>query len=101
MLFMIQCFDNEDSLEVRKATRNAHLAYASSAGVRLKFAGPMMASEEDMTPIGSLIILDAASETAAYLYAENDPYNKAGLFEKVTIKPVVSVLGEWVAGADN
>lgn len=101
MLFMIQCFDKEDSLELRKATRKAHLAYASSAGARLKFGGPMMASEEDMTPIGSLIILDAASEAAAYLYAENDPYNKAGLFEKVTIKPVVGVLGEWVAGTDN
>lgn len=101
MLFMIQCFDKEDSLEIRKATRKAHLAYASSAGVRLKFAGPMMASEEDMTPIGSLVLLDAASEAAAYLYAENDPYNKAGLFEKVSINPMLGVLGEWLAGADD
>lgn len=101
MLFMIQCFDKEESLEIRKATRKAHLAYASSAGGRLKFGGPMMASEEDMTPVGSLVLLDAASEAAAYLYAENDPYNKAGLFEKVTIKPMLGVLGEWLAGADD
>lgn len=97
MLFMIQCFDIEDGLDLRKATRKEHLAYAASAGARLKFAGPMMASEEDMTPIGSLILLDAASQTAAQLFTENDPYNKAGLFEKVTIQPMLGVLGEWLA----
>ena len=96
MLFMIRCFDKEGCLEIRKATRPAHLAYAASAGARLKFGGPMMASEENQTPVGSLIILDAASETAAHLFADNDPYAKAGLFEKVIIKPVVAVLGEWV-----
>ena len=97
MLFMIQCFDKADSLELRKATRDAHLAYASSAGDRLKFGGPMMADEDNMSPIGSLILLDAASETAARLFAENDPYAKAGLFETVMIKPLVSVLGQWGA----
>lgn len=95
MLFMIQCFDKDGALEIRKATREAHLAYAESAGARLKFAGPMMASEENMSPIGSLIILDAASQGAAQLYADNDPYAKAGLFEKVVIKPTTAVLGEW------
>ena len=101
MLFMIQCFDKADSLELRKATRERHLAYAASAGERLKFGGPMMASEEDMTPTGSLLLLDAASEAAAHLFAENDPYKKAGLFEKVTIKPLVSVLGEWPPKTDG
>lgn len=101
MLFMIQCFDKEDSLDIRKATRKAHLAYAASAGARLKFGGPMMASEEDMTPIGSLILLDAASQTAAQLFTENDPYNKAGLFENVVIKPMLGVLGEWLAQDDE
>ena len=101
MLFMIQCFDVEDGLDLRKATREAHLAYAASAGARLKFGGPMMASEEDMTPIGSLILLDAASQAAAQLFTENDPYNKAGLFEKVTIQPMLGVLGEWLAPDDK
>ena len=101
MLFMIQCFEKENGLEIRKATREAHLAYASSAGARLKFAGPMLASEEDATPIGSLILLDAASEAAAYLYADNDPYNTAGLFEKILIKPMLGVLGQWLEDHDN
>ena len=101
MLFMIQCYDKEDSGDIRKNTRSAHLAYASSAGARLKFAGPLVASESDHTPVGSLIILDAASEGAARLYSENDPYNKADLFEKVTIKPMLGVLGEWLTEADD
>lgn len=97
MLFIIRCFDKENSLEVRKANRAVHLKYNKTAGERLKFAGPIMASEEDQTPVGSLIILDAASTTAAELYAENDPYAKAGLFEKVIIKPTVAVMGDWVS----
>ena len=101
MLFMIQCFDKEGALEVRKATRPAHLAYAASAGERLKFGGPMLSDEDEKMPIGSLLLLDAASETAAHLFAENDPYVKAGLFEKVTIKPLLSVLGDWVSDKDG
>ncbi len=35
---------------------------------------------------GSVVILDLESRTAAEAFAANDPYAKAGLFEKVIIQ---------------
>ncbi len=100
MLFAIQARDKADSLALRLANRDAHLSYLKDAGTRIKLAGPLLSSGADPKPIGSLIVIDAASEGAVQLFANNDPYASAGLFESVTITPWKSVLGEWVPSAD-
>lgn len=96
MLFAIIAKDKPNSLDIRMETRPAHLAYLSDAGDRLKFAGPILSPGEDPKPIGSIIVLDAASEAAVKLFAENDPYEAAGLFENVEIHPWIAAVGEWV-----
>tara|TARA_B100001027_G_C16016363_1_gene219147 strand:- start:3 stop:167 length:165 start_codon:yes stop_codon:yes gene_type:complete len=42
--------------------------------------------------IGSLIILEANSLAEAKKFAANDPYNLAGLFESVEIRPFKQVI---------
>lgn len=37
--------------------------------------------------VGSLLILDFADKAEAENFAANDPYAKAGLFERVDIRP--------------
>lgn len=37
--------------------------------------------------IGSLLVLDFPDRKAAEVFAANDPYAKAGLFQSVTITP--------------
>ena len=96
MIFVITAHDKKDGLELRMATRDAHLAYLRSAEDRLKVAGPILTSGENPKPCGSYVVIDAASEAAVKLFAENDPYAKAGLFDSVTIKPWNPVLGAWV-----
>jgi len=96
MLFMILAHDKADSVDLRMEMRPAHIAYISDAGERLKFAGPILSSGEDPQPIGSLIVLDAASEAAVQLFADNDPYATAGLFEKVEIRYWKGMIGDWV-----
>ena len=98
MLFAIYCYDKPDSLGIRQATRPVHLEYLSGAGDRVKIAGPILSSGDDGSPIGSLIIVDAASETAAQLFAENDPYASAGLFDRVEIHPWRRGVGSWGEG---
>lgn len=93
MLFAINAYDKPNGSAIRSTTRAAHLDYLSSAGARLKLAGPLR--DEAEKPVGSLIIIDAASEMAARLFAKNDPYAMAGLFEKVEIRPFQAVLGAW------
>lgn len=95
MLFLIVTEDGPDGERIRRTTREAHLAYLKDAGARLKFAGPLL--DEKDAPKGSVIVIEAASETAAQLFAENDPYAKAGLPARRTIRQVRAVLGEWPA----
>jgi len=96
MLYVLTCIDKADSLTIRQETRPAHLDYLKSAGDKLKLAGPFLDAEG--SPIGSLIILDAASAGAAQIFANNDPYARAGLFERVTIRPFKAAAGMTVAG---
>lgn len=96
MLFMVLAHDKANSVDLRLKTRPAHVEYLKDAGNRVKLAGPILSPGNDPKPIGSLIIIDAASEAAVQLFADNDPYASAGLFEKVEIKPWNGALGDWL-----
>ena len=89
MLYMVLCKDSPKSSQLRASTRPGHLNYLDS--FKIRFAGPFMSdTTEEM--IGSLIILEANSLAEAKQFAANDPYNLAGLFESVEIKPFKQVI---------
>jgi len=90
MLFALIAHDKPGSLEIRKANRDAHLAYIQSSG-GVDQAGPLLDDRGRM--IGSLIILDVGDMAAAQEWAENDPYAKAGLFGNVRVIPWKRVIG--------
>ena len=82
MLVALIAFDKVGHIEVRKANRAHHIDYLNS-GTAVSQAGPLLSDEGEM--IGSLIILDVNVLEDARAWSENDPYKKAGLFEKVEI----------------
>lgn len=84
MLFAILCEDKPDHLPVRLENRPAHVAYLTSLGERLSFAGPFLG--EDDKPVGSMLMVDVADADAARAIAAGDPYAKAGLFAKTEIR---------------
>lgn len=90
MRIALNCLDKAGHLEVRKANRDAHLAYIAESGV-VEMAGPYLDAEGAM--IGSLVVLDVADLAAAQAWAANDPYAKAGLFESVSIREWKKVVG--------
>jgi uncharacterized protein len=90
MLYIIHCFDKPGHLQVRMDNRPAHVEYLKSFGARLQAAGPTLNAEEQMN--GSLVILDLEDMADAEDFSANDPYAKAGLFEKVIIQPWKKVL---------
>ena len=96
MDFVITCLDKPGSLALRTANRPAHLDYLRAAGAALKLAGPML--DEDGQPIGSVLVVEAADAAGAQAFADEDPYAKAGLFERVTSRPFKPGLGTWVGG---
>ncbi|MEQ9692758.1 YciI family protein [Shimia sp. SDUM112013] len=81
--------DKPGALEIRKANREAHVAYLKSTDA-VEMAGPFL--DDDGNMCGSLIILnmDLAEATA---WAANDPYKKANLFESVELIAWNKVLG--------
>lgn len=95
MYYVIFSTDKPDSVELRKATRPAHLDYLGShtLPVKLLHGGPTL-SEDGNTMNGTLIIAESESiETVKELVA-GDPYVKAGLFEDMQIRPWMWGLGK-------
>ncbi len=90
MLYVVHCFDKKDHLQVRMDNRPAHVEYLKSFGEKLHAAGPTLDGAENMN--GSVVVLELESQAAADGFAKNDPYAKAGLFEKVIIQPWKKVL---------
>jgi uncharacterized protein YciI len=91
-LYVLACFDKADSLDLRMATREAHLAWARDQHDRIRMAGPML--NDDDTMAGSLFFLEADSAEDVKAFNAADPYAKAGLFDRVEIKRFRSTLGQ-------
>lgn len=86
MLFMFHCTDKAGAADVRAGNRNAHLDYLEAHKDRIFAAGPLL-GDDGNGMVGSLLVIECADKAAAEDFAANDPYAKAGLFEKVEIRP--------------
>ena len=85
MLFAISCTDKPGALELRLATRPAHIEHLKAEAGRILLGGPVLDAAGN--PCGSLLVVEAADRAAAEAFAAADPYAKAGLFESVAIRP--------------
>jgi uncharacterized protein len=85
-LFVISYIDKPNSLALRMANREAHLAYAHADDkpAKVKLGGPYLDKKGDMA--GSLIIVEAPSRADAVAFTENDPYVRAGLFSSIDVR---------------
>lgn len=91
-IFAIYCVDKPNSLELRMATREAHLAYVGGFRDQLRLGGPMLGEDGGMA--GSIIFLEMDTLAQAQAFAAGDPYNQAGLFERVDITAFRPTLGK-------
>ena len=90
MLVALIARDKPGALNIRKANRDAHLAYLEKTGVVVQ-AGPFLDAAGEMC--GSLLILDVADMAAAEDWAAGDPYAGAGLIAEVSLKAWKKVIG--------
>ncbi len=95
MHFVIFATDRPDHEKVRDGEQPRHHAYIHDPGlpVRLQVAGPTLDPDSE-TLNGSLFIIEAEDMAAAEAFVADDPYNQAGLFETVVIRPF-----HWGVGA--
>lgn len=90
MLFALICRDKPGALQVRLDNRQAHLDHIEASGC-VVHAGPFL--DDDGQMCGSLVVLDVDDKSAARIWADADPYAKAGLFESVEISAWKKVIG--------
>jgi len=86
MLYVLICTDKQGALPLRKANRPLHVEYLKSLGDTVVLAGPFT-EEDGATMNGSLIVVEAASLSAARAIADGDPFAKAGVFAAVEVRP--------------
>lgn len=93
MKFVIYSQDKEGAIDIRKANREAHLAFIKiPSNVKLLSAGPWLDDAAE-TMIGSLLIVEAKTIADVKKWLADDPYAKAGLPENVNIHPFIWAIG--------
>jgi uncharacterized protein YciI len=91
MLFFVQCVDKPNATQLRQQTRPAHLEYLKPFTAQIRIAGPTLAADQ-ATPTGSVFIIDLPDRAAVEKFCADDPYAKAGLFERTTIQSFRKVI---------
>lgn len=86
MHYVVQCTDKPDHVAVRAANREAHLAHLAKFADAILVAGPTLTAD-GQTPTGSVIIIDLPDRAAVDTFCANDPYARAGLFQRVDVTP--------------
>ncbi len=91
VLFVIHAKDKPGALELRQATRPAHLEFLAPFDIPV--GGPLLDADGQMC--GSCLVLEVPDREAAEAFIAGDPYGKAGLFETVELHEFMKV--SWPA----
>lgn len=84
MPYAIIATDKPGAAELRASVRPAHLEYLKSQ-VSLLLAAGAFVDDDGTGGSGSLLIVDTDDRAVAERFCAEDPYSKAGLFEKVVV----------------
>ena len=92
MLYIIYQEDGPNSVALRERHKPAHFAYLEAHEDILVLGGALLA-DDDVTRIGSVLILNVASREVAERFSANEPLRKAGVFREVKITRMRR--GQW------
>ena len=84
MIFAILLIDRPGTAELRIQVRPEHRAYLGKLADKMAFAGPLT-SEDGKTTVGSLLVMDFPSKADVEAWLSNEPFTKAGVYEKPVI----------------
>uniref|UniRef100_A0A9E8CRK2 YciI family protein n=1 Tax=Bosea sp. NBC_00436 TaxID=2969620 RepID=A0A9E8CRK2_9HYPH len=84
MFCAVYCLDKSDTAALREEHLVVHRAYLDTFASHLFFSGPLQTPDASAS-LGSLFILNVDTFSQAEDFIGNEPFNKAGIFEKVTI----------------
>lgn len=92
MLYIIYQIDKPGGEETRAAAREDHFAYLDRHEDILMLGGALL-GDDAKTRTGSVLIVNVKNRAEAEAFSENEPFRKAGLFERVEINHMRK--GQW------
>ena len=92
MLYIIYQIDRADGASIRAEQRAAHFAYLDRHHDILVLGGALLA-DDGIAREGSTLIVNVKSREEAERFSTNEPFRKAGLFERVEIRRMRR--GQW------
>ena len=92
MLWAISRVAGPNFAAMREKGLQPHLDYLHSQKKILVVSGATL-TDDGKEVVGSLLILNVGSRTEAKVFADNDPFQKAGMFTNVTITRMRK--GQW------
>ena len=84
MLYMMYGIDGPDGARIRAEQRQAHFDYLKKNQVIMVLGGATLNDEDDGST-GSVLIINVPNRAVADAFADNEPFNMAGLFKQVFV----------------
>ncbi len=93
MLFALIYRDKPDQVGARARHSRDHLAYLRIFNDQIIMAGPLL-SDDRSHSLGSLLVMEFPDRRAAEAFSQDDPFNAAGIFESIVIRPYKNMFPE-------
>ena len=86
-LYVVYRLDRRDGQaeSIRASTRPAHRAYMDRFLERVRLGGPVLDAQGQAC--GGLMVIEGESEEAVRAMVADDPFERAGLSERIEIRP--------------
>jgi hypothetical protein len=87
VLYVIHALDKPDAAALRQehyAAHRAHVAEAAKWNVAIVMSGPLVA-DDGSTPVGSHLVVEAATREVVESFHRADPFFQAGLWKTATV----------------
>ncbi len=96
MLFAVIRYDKPSSFDLRLSARPKHLEYLKTVLDKIMYGGALVNDEGKQ--IGSMLIINVASQAEAEAFAVEDPFVDVDLFASTSIQQFRPVFkdGNWV-----
>lgn len=90
MLYSFMLLDKPGSSDQRLQMRPQHKAYLAQIERHIAFAGPLT-SDDGLTIVGSLLVIDFDSRSEAQAWFHAEPFNDSGLYASTAVHAFVNL----------
>jgi uncharacterized protein len=93
MTYAVICIDRPDTEKLRAQARLAHMEYINPHRSKMKIGGALF-DDAGERRVGMMFAIDLPSRQAVETFMQEEPYNKAGIFESVIVRRIHVVFPE-------